>query len=289
MTLKMAICDAPFGGGKSVIAVDPALSPEQRIGLLHRYAALLGSLGGTYYGAPDMNTGPEDMDVIHERSPYVFCRSPEHGGSGDTSYATALGVFHGIIAATEHAFGSRDLAGRAVLVQGVGAVGQFLVGMLVKAGASVIVTDVAPDRVQDMVERHNVRAVSPSEAISTVCDVFAPCGVGGILNAASIPALGCAVVAGCANNQLETPEDDARLRERGIVYAPDFVINAGGVLHGVGLELWHWSERQVAEAAEGLGSILREVFARADTDGAGTQATAEEMARAKLRALAGPG
>ena len=284
MTLKMAICDAPLGGGKSVIAVDPRMDTAMRSRVLERYSALLRSLQGTYYGAPDMNTGPADMDFIYERAPYVFCRTVEHGGSGSTTYATALGVFHGMRATAERAFGSSDLAGRSVVVQGVGGVGGLLAEMLVDAGAQVIVSDVATERVDDLVARRGVAAVHPDDVASTPCDIFSPCAVGGVLNSESIPELRCAAVAGAANNQLATPDDDARLKERGIVYAPDFVINAGGVLHGVGLELWDWSTDQVANAAEHLGSVLLEVFALADSDGVGTQAAADRLARTKLAA-----
>lgn len=128
--------------------------------------------------------------------------------------------------------------------------------------------------------------VDPDDIVSTACDVYAPCATGGILNRDTIPLLRCSVVAGAANNQLATSEDDLRLRDRGILYAPDFVTNAGGVLHGVGLELWNWTPQEVAVAAEGLGGILREIFAEADTTRTGTQATAERLARAKLAAAA---
>lgn len=282
MTLKMAICGAPLGGGKSVIAVDPEMDPALRPKVLDSYAELLGSLKGTYYGAPDMNTNSEDMDYIFDRSPYVFCRTRERGGSGTTTKATALGVFHGIAAASEQVFGTRDLFGRSVVVQGIGGVGGLLAEMLVEAGARVTVSDVAVARVEELRKRLGVTAVAPDKASSTECDVFSPCAVGGILNETTIPELRCAVVAGAANNQLAGPEDDDRLRARGVVYAPDFVINAGGVLHGVGLELWGWSEEQVEVAVERLGLVLADVLRAAASAGAGTQATAERMAREKL-------
>ncbi|WP_394828910.1 Glu/Leu/Phe/Val dehydrogenase dimerization domain-containing protein [Pendulispora albinea] len=285
MSLKMAICGAPLGGGKAVIALDSArgdVSTGQRGPLLERFAALLASLKGTYYGAPDMNTGPADMDFIHARSPYVFCRTEERGGSGSTTQHTALGVFCSILASAEFAFGSRSLAGKSVVVQGVGEVGAALVGRLVRAGARVTISDVAEDRVAKLAAEFGVASVAPEAAAATDCDIFAPCATGGVLNARSIPELRCAVVAGAANNQLATPEDDARLHERGILYAPDFVASAGGVLHGVGLELWRWSEAQVDRAVEQLGDTLLEVFAKARAERIGTHAAAEKLARAKL-------
>ena len=278
MTLKMAICDAPLGGGKSVIAVDPRIDAATRARVLERYAALLDSLHGTYFGAPDMNTGPGDMDLIYERSPYVFCRTAERGGSGSTTYATALGVFHGLRATAEQALGTRDLAGRSVLVQGVGGVGGALVEMLVGAGARVIASDVARERVDDLVYRLGVKAVPPESALSTPCDVFAPCAVGGVLNSASIPELRCKAVAGAANNQLATPEDDVRLAARGITYVPDFLASAGGVTNGVS-ELDGYDRSDVEARIERIADTAEAGLIDAQRRRVATGRAAEELAQ----------
>jgi leucine dehydrogenase len=251
MSLKFASVAFPHGGGKAVIALPTPDIPQgdARRRLMREYGAFINSLGGLYSAAPDMNTSAADMDVIGEVTPYVFCRTEAAGGSGDTAPDTAVGVLHGIKGACRFAFGSDDLSGRSVAVQGAGGVGGRLIELLKDAGATVIASDVDDKRARDK----RVRTVSPDSILTTECDVFAPCAVGGIINARSIPSLRCKVIAGGANNQLETPADADLLRERGIVYAPDFVINAGGVLHGGGLEEQHWTRAVLEEKFRQLG------------------------------------
>jgi leucine dehydrogenase len=245
----------PRGGGKGVLAVPELPTGERRTALLHRYGEFISSLGGLYGCGPDMNTSERDMDVIAERCPYVFCRSPANGGSGNTAPATATGVFHGIRASVEHALGS-DLAGVRVLVQGLGAVGSLLARDLDAAGATLLVSDVDPARAAAAPGR----PVDPADVIGTECDVYSPCAVGGTIDATTVEQLRCRVVAGAANNQLADPALADRLHERGILYAPDFVINSGGVLHGAGLELLGWDEATVDERLRGLGDLLRELY-----------------------------
>src|SRR4051794_15814872 len=200
MTRKFAVCDLPRGGGKGVLAVPALPQGEARVELLHRYGEFITSLGGLYSTGPDMNTSEHDMDLIAERCPYVFCRTVENGGSGSTSPATARGVFYGIEASAQHALGVADLQGVRVLVQGAGSVGGLLAGYLAEAGADLLVSDVDRDRI-------TVGAsVAPEDVITTDCDVLAPCAVGGIVNAETIDALRCKVIAGAANNQLASPE-----------------------------------------------------------------------------------
>jgi leucine dehydrogenase len=282
MTLKMAGVDIPFGGGKAVLAVPGPLEDGDRRGLLLRYGQLVNSLGGTYRTGPDVNTSVEDMDIIAERTPYVFCRSVERGGSGDPGPFTARGVFHGIRASVRHAFGSNDLAGRSVLVQGAGAVGARLAEQLAEAGAEVLVSDVDEERVAALAERIGATVVDPETAIETECDVYAPCALGGTLNAESIPRLHCRVVAGCANNQLAELDDAERLRAAGILYAPDFVINAGGVIYAWGTEGLGWSPEEVEDRHRGLGDVLLEIYARADAEGTSTAEAAERIARSRI-------
>jgi leucine dehydrogenase len=282
MTLKMAGIDVPFGGGKAVLAVPGPLEADERRGLLLRYGRLVDSLGGTYRTGPDVNTTVEDMDVIGESTRYVFCRSPERGGSGDPGPYTARGVFHGIRASLAHAFGTDDLSGRSVLVQGVGDVGARLAEQLAHAGATVLVSDVDDTRARDVASRIAGRIVPPDEAIGTECDVYAPCALGGTLNGASIPELRCRVVAGSANNQLAEPEDAERLRAAGILYAPDFVINAGGVIHAWGTEGLGWTPEQVEARLARLGDELLAIYARAEAEGIATAEAAERIARARI-------
>ena len=287
MSLKFACVEFPHGGGKAVIALPTPEIPKgaARRRLLHEYGAFVNSLGGLYSCAPDMNTSASDMDMIAEVTPYVFCKTEAAGGSGDTAPDTAVGVLHGIRATCRYAFGSDDLTRRTVLVQGAGGVGGRLIELLTDAGATVIATDIDPRRLASLRER-GVRTVAPETALTTECDVLAPCATGGIINARSIPALRCRVIAGGANNQLETPADAEVLRTRGIAYAPDFVINAGGVLHGGGIEELHWTRGVLDAKLGGIGDAVTEIFARAERDGISTDAAARHIAVDRIESAA---
>ncbi|MGH7765090.1 MAG: Glu/Leu/Phe/Val dehydrogenase family protein, partial [Candidatus Dormibacteraceae bacterium] len=203
---------------------------------------------------------------------------------GDTAPDTAVGVFHGIRGASRHAFGSEDLHGRTVFVQGAGGVGRPLISMLQQAGASVIATDVDPARL-DLLRAEGINVVAPGKALTTRCDVLAPCATGAVLSSASIPDLKCRIVAGAANNQLEKPSDADLLRERGIVYAPDFVINSGGVLHGGGLEEQGWSRETLDQRLAGIGDAIYEILQAAERDGINTDAAARRIAMARIAAV----
>lgn len=282
MTAKMAVAGFAFGGGKAVLAVPSLLEGDERDALLRRYAAMVASLGGNFWTGCDMNTTPADLDVMAESCPYVFGRSVASGGSGEPGPITARGVFFGLRATAAHALGSESLEDRTVLVQGVGSVGARLAGLLAEAGARVLVTDVAADRAAEVAERIGGTVVSAESAVETECDIYAPCATGATLSTASIPRLRCRAIAGAANNQLATPGDAERLRARGILYAPDFVINAGGVFHNVGIEALGWDEAQVEHALEGIADTLGEVFARSETDGVSTARSAELLAESRL-------
>jgi leucine dehydrogenase len=284
MTLKMSAADLPFGGGKAVLSVPILPTGEERRRLLLRYGDLVASLGGNYRTGPDVNTTSADMDVIGERTSHVFCRSEAHGGSGDPGPYTARGVFHGIRASLARVFGSGEARGRSVLVQGVGDVGARLAELLAEAGARVLVSDVAADRAATVAAGTGAEIVPPGEALRVACDVYAPCALGGTLSADSVRALGCRVVAGSANNQLAAPEDAERLRAAEILYVPDFVINAGGVLYAWGVESLGWSRDQVEERLVGIGDTLTAIYERAETEGITTAAAAEQLALARVRA-----
>ena len=285
MSLKFASVEFPHGGGKAVIALPTPEIPigEARRRLLREYGAFINSLGGLYSAAPDMNTSALDMDVIAEVTPYVFCRTEAAGGSGDTAPDTAVGVLHGIRAACRYVFDSDDLSRRSILVQGAGGVGGHLIDLLMEADATVIATDVDAQRLAILREK-GIQVVPPDSALGTECDVLAPCAVGGIINRRSIPTLRCRVIAGGANNQLETAEDADRLRERGIVYAPDFVINAGGVLHGGGLEEQHWTREVLDARLAAVGDAVYGILQRAERDGTSTDAAARRIAIARIDA-----
>jgi glutamate dehydrogenase/leucine dehydrogenase len=282
MTSKNAMAGLPLGGGKAVLGVPDVPSGDRRRELLLRYADLVESLHGTYWTACDMNTHSQDMDVVAERCSSVFGRTEEHGGSGTSAPATADGVFVGIRAAAEHAFGSADVAGRTVLVQGVGAVGEPLARRLRDAGAELVLTDVDEGRAKELAAELDAEVVAPDGAIETPCDVFAPCATGGVLSASSIPGLRCRIVAGAANNQLAEPPDAERLAERGILYAPDYVVNAGGIIHLAALELLGEDVAARDRRVESIGDTLGRVFRRADEEGISTGAAAERMVRERI-------
>jgi glutamate dehydrogenase/leucine dehydrogenase len=277
MTAKMACANTERGGGKAVLAVPKLPTGAARRALLLRYGELVASLGGTYRTAGDMNITPEDLDVVHERCPWVYGTT---GAAGNSGRGTAIGVLHGIRASVEHVFGSPDLAGRTVLVQGAGSVGHDLAGLLAAAGAHVLVSDVDEQRAGAA----GGTVVSAADALSTECDVYSPCAVGGTLSEASIPRLRCRIVAGSANNQLATPEDAQRLQDQGILYAPDYVISAGGVIQLVGLEDNGWDEQELERNLMGIGDTLREVFRDADENGITPAAAAERLAAQRIAA-----
>lgn len=282
MTLKNAMADLPFGGGKSVLAVSAIPDGDARTEMLLHYADLVASLGGSYVTACDMNTTESDMDVVGERCQHVMGRSAAAHGSGTSAPDTAIGVFHGIRASLAHAFGSDDPSGRTVVVEGTGAVGGPLCDLLAEAGAKVVVSDVDVDRARTVAERVGAHVVDPEDAFDTPCDLFSPCATGAVLNADTIPRLRCRVVAGAANNQLAAPVDADRLSAAGILYAPDYVVNAGGVLHLAGYERLGWTPEQMTARLAGIGETLVRVFATADLDGVTPQAAADRMASERI-------
>lgn len=283
MTLKFACVDFPHGGGKAVIALPTPEIPrgDERSRLMREYGAFVDSLGGLYSCAPDINTTSADMDVIAEVTPYVFGKTEAAGGAGETAPDTAVGVLAGIRATCSYVFGSDDVGGRTFVVQGAGGVGGRLVELLYEAGAEVMATDVDPARLESLRAR-GIATVSPDAALTTECDVLSPCAVGGILNSRSIPALRCRAIAGGANNQLESPGDADLLRARGIPYAPDFVINAGGVLHGGGLEELHWTRAQLDARLSAIGDAVYAIFDRAERDGVSTEVAARRIAMDRI-------
>lgn len=284
MTYKFAVPGMPFGGGKAVIAVPPDLDPAARSGLLKRYGQLIGQLAGLLNTGPDIGTSSADMDIIAEHgAPHVFGRSPEAGGAGTSGPATALGVFSAIQVAAEELFGDDSLAGRRVLVQGAGSVGGTLISLLKGSGASVLFSDVDESRVRHFRDEMGLAFVPPDEVFGVTCDIFSPCALGGILNADTIPQLNCRGVAGGANNQLAEPADAGRLRERHILYAPDFVVNVGGAIHLIYTETLGWDAGRIEhEITRTIRDTLRQIFRVASAEGITTDAAALRIARERL-------
>ena len=276
MTWKMAAAGMPRGGGKAVLAVPELPVGEPRKRLLRRYGALVASLGGTYRTAGDMNISPEDLDVVAETCPWVY--GTTHGG-GNSGRGTARGGLHAIRATVEHLFGTPDLAGRSVLVQGAGSAGAVLARELAGAGARVLVSDIEEQRAAAT----GCETVPPERALETEVDVYSPCAVGGTLNAESIPRLACRAIAGCANNQLAEPQDAERLRERGILYAPDFVVNAGGLINvAAELEDGGYDPERARARVAGIEDAMAALLAEADAGATTPLAAAVARARRRL-------
>ncbi|HEV2640760.1 MAG TPA: Glu/Leu/Phe/Val dehydrogenase dimerization domain-containing protein [Actinocrinis sp.] len=291
MAYKNALAGLDLGGGKAVIIGDPAVDKTE--GLLRAYGRFVQSLGGRYLTACDVGTYVRDMDVVARECDYVTGRSPEFGGAGDSSILTAFGVFQGMRACAQEQWGDPSLSGRRVGIAGIGKVGRYLVGHLLEAGAEVVVTDVQSGAIDWVRQNHpQVRAVeSAEELILDGLDVYAPCALGGALDDAVVRALTATVVCGAANNQLAHPGVDKALADRGVLYAPDYLVNAGGVIQ-VGDEAAYLSrggfsfERARTRAA-GIFDTARELFRLARAEGVPPAAAADRMAESRMRDISG--
>jgi glutamate dehydrogenase/leucine dehydrogenase len=284
MSYKWAISGMDFGGGKAVIAIPPDFDQQSRQALLRRYGAMIRKLGGLFNTGPDVGTSSSDMDIIAETgSPYVFGRTPAAGGFGSSGPATALGVFSGMQIACEHVFGERSLNGRRVLVQGAGSVGGALIEYLHTAGAEVQFSDVGEDAICRFRDDFGLHCIPSDDVYSAECDILSPCALGGVLNDTTIPQLKCRIVAGGANNQLAKLENAEHLKDRGILYAPDYVINGGGVMFIVGMGIQNWTKEQMEkEVTEKIQNVLQQIFKWSATEGITTEAAARQIAEKRL-------
>ena len=283
MTYKAAAAGLDLGGGKAVIIGNPKRDKTEE--LMRAYGRLLDSLGGRYITAEDVGTSREDMDLIRRETRWVTGVSKRLGGSGDPSPVTAYGVFNGLKAAAQEGLGTDELAGLRVVVQGVGKVGYALVKHLSEAGCRVTVSDVDVDLVGRAVKDFGVDTVEPAKAHAVECDIFAPCALGGIIRDDTLPELKCRVVAGAANNQLARPEHGDALAEMGILYAPDFVINAGGLIN-VADELMGYDRERAMKRVEEIFRSLREVFRISKSEGIAPVKAAEHLADERVASIA---
>ncbi|HEX9891000.1 MAG TPA: Glu/Leu/Phe/Val dehydrogenase [Actinomycetota bacterium] len=283
MTYKAAAAGLDLGGGKAVVIGDPKRDKTEE--LLRAYGRLIDSLGGRYITAEDVGTSREDMDLIRRETRWVTGVSKRLGGSGDPSPVTAYGVFNGLKAAVQEGLGTDDLSGLHVVVQGVGKVGYALVGHLVEGGCRVTVADVDVDLVGRAVKDFGVETVEPAKAHAVECDVFAPCALGGIIRDDTIPDLKCKVVAGPANNQLARPEHGEALADAGILYAPDFVLNAGGLIN-VADELMGYDRERAMKRVEDIYRTLREVFRISRAESIPPVKAAERLAEERIASIA---
>ncbi|WP_217235963.1 Glu/Leu/Phe/Val dehydrogenase dimerization domain-containing protein [Streptomyces sp. AC555_RSS877] len=287
MSYKNAMAGLDHGGGKAVIIGDPDRHKSEE--LLLAYGRFVASLGGRYVTACDVGTYVADMDVVARECRWTTGRSPEQGGAGDSSVLTAFGVYQGMRASAQHLWGDPSLRDRRIGVAGVGKVGHHLVEHLRAEGAEVVITDVREEAVRRILDRHasGVTAVTDTETLIRLegLDVYAPCALGGALNDDSVPVLTARIVCGAANNQLAHPGIEKDLADRGILYAPDYVVNAGGVIQ-VADELHGFDfERCRAKAARIFDTTLA-IFARAKDDGIPPAAAADRIAEQRMHEAA---
>lgn len=281
MAYKNALAGLDLGGGKAVIIGDP--TKDKTEALLRAYGRFVESLGGRYYTACDVGTYSEDMDVVARECSYVTGRTPANGGAGDSSILTAFGVFQGMRAAAEHAYGATTLRGRRVGVEGVGKVGHRLVDHLIDDGAEVVICDVNEQAVERVRQRHPEAEVVADAAALTASDidVYAPCALGGALDDTSVANLRAKIVCGGANNQLAHHGVEKQLAERGILYAPDYVVNSGGVIQ-VADEIGGFNmERASARAAHIFDTTLK-IFVMADDEGVPPAVAADRLAERRM-------
>jgi len=287
MTFKAAAAGLALGGGKGVICGPPySPSGRERRDLLLDFGDLVESLEGRYITAEDVGISPSDLVAIHERTTHVTGLPPERGGSGDPSPFTALGVEAAMRACAREHFGSPELAGLRIVIAGLGHVGEKLARRLIERGVRVAVSDIDPDK-RSVAGELGAEWIEPAEELVAECDILAPCALGGAIDAANLPLLRCEVVCGCANNQLADDALSESLADRGILYAPDFVVNAGGLIH-VYREIQGYSESHARKLALGIEGNLEGILAAA-RDRAVTPLAAARAVAAERLANAGAG
>lgn len=277
MTWKWAAMDFPYGGGKSVLAVPGPIEGDARRRLFTRFGEILNGLNGAYGVGEDLGTTPGDMAFLATVTPHV-AGTGRGGPPPDPGPFTAAGVHAGILAAVEHVDGERDMRGKAVLVQGTGDVGGPLAHLLAGSGARVLVCDLDAGRARAVADACGGEIIDPAAVYDTPCDVYVPCAVGATLNERTIPRLRCRIVAGSANNQLEVAEDAERVHARGILYAPDYVINGGGAMAFGLMEDGVGDPDELIRRVRAIGATLAAIFRDADARGASSVVSARALA-----------
>lgn len=284
MTYKASITGLHLGGGKAVIIGDARSQKSEA--LFRRYGQFVNSLNGRYITAEDVGTTSSDMEWVGRESKFVTGLPEYLGGGGDPSPFTAYGVYLGMKAAAKEAYGSDSLAGKKIMVQGVGHVGEYLVEHLHKEGAVIYITDIYEDRLQAVSSRFKVHTAAPDEVFNVPVDIYAPCALGGTLNTETIPKLRCAIVAGAANNQLEDEvEHGQMLMDAGILYAPDYLINAGGLIN-VASEWEGYSRERSLAQCERIYHRTLEIFQLAKAKNIPTSVAANIIADERIRKIA---
>ncbi len=280
MTYKAAAAGLDLGGGKAVIIGDPRQDKSER--LFRAYGRIVDSLQGRYITAEDVGTTTQDMDTVRRETRWALGSSVALGGSGDPSPVTARGLHAAARAVAQKLWGDEDLAGRRFAVQGVGKVGSAFVQLLVESRAEVVVTDSYAPAIDSAVETFGVKPVEPEEIYEVDGDFFSPCALGGALNEETIPKLNCNAIVGSANNQLATEEDARRLAERGILYAPDFVVNAGGLIN-VYDELTGYSKTRALHRVDSIFEATMNILDTAEEHGIDPNEAAVKVADDRIR------
>lgn len=282
MSFKNAMAELPFGGGKAVMIGDP--QKDKNEALFEAFGARVQALGGQYITAEDVGTTVRDMEIVARKTTHVsgLKRSAGRFG-GDPSPKTALGVYLGIVEAVKHRLNREDVSGLTVAVQGVGGVGYHLCQLLARAGADLIVADVKPQATDRVVSEFGATAVAAHEILSVAADVLAPCALGAIFDSDSVAKLRAPIVAGGANNQLRREAEGQRLLERGVLYAPDYVINAGGIISVAHEHFSLGGEREVDDAIGRIPQRLGEIFRRSKQEGVPTNLIANALAEEKIQ------
>ncbi|MGR6902900.1 Leu/Phe/Val dehydrogenase [Lysinibacillus sp. BSL11] len=283
MTYKNAAAGLNLGGGKTVIIGDPFKDKNEE--MFRALGRFIQGLNGRYITAEDVGTTVSDMDLIHEETNYVTGISPAFGSSGNPSPVTAYGVYRGMKAAAKEAFGSDSLEGLKVSVQGLGNVAYKLCEYLHNEGAKLVVTDINQAAIDRVVNDFDAIAVAPDEIYAQEVDIFSPCALGAILNDETIPQLKAKVIAGSANNQLKDSRHGEYLHELGIVYAPDYVINAGGVIN-VADELYGYNRERAMKRVDGIYDSIEKIFAISKRDGIPTYVAANRLAEERIARVA---
>ncbi len=283
MTYKNAAAGLNLGGGKTVIIGDPFKDKNEE--MFRALGRFIQGLNGRYITAEDVGTTVSDMDLIHEETNYVTGISPAFGSSGNPSPVTAYGVYRGMKAAAKEAFGSDSLEGLKVSVQGLGNVAYKLCEYLHNEGAKLVVTDINQAAIDRVVNDFDAIAVAPDEIYAQEVDIFSPCALGAILNDETIPQLKAKVIAGSANNQLKDSRHGDYLHELGIVYAPDYVINAGGVIN-VADELYGYNRERAMKRVDGIYDSIEKIFAISKRDGIPTYVAANRLAEERIARVA---
>ncbi|MDR6224613.1 Leu/Phe/Val dehydrogenase [Desmospora profundinema] len=282
MTYKAAASGLNLGGGKTVIIGDPRKDKNEA--MFRAFGRFIQGLNGRYITAEDVGTTVEDMDLIHEETRFVTGVSPAFGSSGNPSPVTAYGCYHGMKAAAQIAYGSDSLEGKVVAVQGVGSVAYHLCKYLHDEGVRLIVTDINQENMERAVRDFGAETVDPDHIYDVECDIFAPCALGAIINDDTINRLHCRVIAGSANNQLKDEEHGDILNEKGIVYAPDYVINAGGLIN-VADELLGYNRERAMKKVEGIYDTILRIFEIAERDRIPSYKAADRMAEERIATM----